>query len=93
MRADGIVFLRPVVADQLRLGHLDLDQAGEDALTQVQAAAVGYRIAVGPIAGRKTFRLHTPGAAIKALEPAKPFTAAPDGFSINAVGICEARQP
>jgi len=39
---------------------LDLDPDGEDALTRLQGAAVRYRIAVGPIAGRKSLRLHTP---------------------------------
>ena len=71
---------------------LDLDPAGEDALTQLQGAAVRYRIAVGPIAGRKTLRLHTPGAALdgSGREPPKPFTAARDGFSLNAAVACKA---
>jgi hypothetical protein len=71
---------------------LDLDPDGEDALTQLQGAAVRYRIAVGPVAGRKTFRLHTPGAALDGPggEPPKPFTAARDGFSLNAAVACKA---
>jgi len=73
---------------------LDLDRDGEDALTQLQGASIRYRIAVGPIAGRKTLRLHTPGAALEGSgrEPAnpKPFTAARDGFSLNAAVACKA---
>jgi hypothetical protein len=65
---------------------LDLDPAGEDALLQLQGASIRYRIAVGPITGRKTLRLHTPGAALEGpgREQPKPFTAAREGFSLNA---------
>jgi hypothetical protein len=63
---------------------LDLAPDGEDALTQLQGASIRYRIAVGPIAGRKTLRLHTPGAALEGPEHSKPFTGARDGFSLNA---------
>ena len=65
---------------------LDLDPEGEDALTQLQGASIRFAVAVGPIAGRKTLRLHTPGAALDGpvREPPKPFTAARDGFSLNA---------
>jgi hypothetical protein len=71
---------------------LDLDPDGEEALTQLQGAAVRYRIAVGPIEGRKTLRLHTPGVALDGpgREPPKPFTAARDGFSLNAAVACKA---
>jgi hypothetical protein len=41
---------------------------------------IRYRIAIGPIASRKTLRLHTPGAGFERCEPAKPLTAARDGF-------------
>jgi hypothetical protein len=51
---------------------------------QLQGASIRYRIAVGPIAGRKTLRLHTPGAAGESAQQPKPFTAARDGFSLNA---------
>lgn len=47
---------------------LDLDGDGEDALPQLQGASIRYRIAVGPIAGRKTLRLHTPGAGVEGRE-------------------------
>jgi hypothetical protein len=71
---------------------LDLDHDGEDALTQLQGASIRYRIAVGPIAGRKTLRLRTPGAALEGSgrEPPKPFTVARDGFSLNAGVACKA---
>ena len=54
---------------------LDLDPEGEDVLTQLQGASIRFAIDVGPIAGRKTLRLHTPGAGLEGLAPAKPFTA------------------
>ena len=71
---------------------LDLDPEGEDALTQLQGASIRFAVAVGPIAGRKTLRLHTPGAALDGpgREPPKPFTAARDGFSLNAAVGCNA---
>ena len=69
---------------------LDLDAGGEDALTQLQGASIRYRIAVGPIAGRKTLRLHTPGAGREGRAPAKPLTAGRDGFSLNAAVVCRA---
>ena len=57
---------------------------GEDALMELTRASIRYRIAVGPIAGRKTLRLHTPGAALEGREQPKRFSAARDGFSLNA---------
>ena len=70
--------------------HPAVEPAGEDALTQILGASIRYRIAVGPIAERKTLRLRTPVVAIEAREPAKPFTAARDGFSLNAAVACRA---
>ena len=49
-----------------------------------------YRIAVGPLAGRKTMTLRNPGAMVDAATSSKPSTAARDGFSINAAVGCEA---
>jgi len=65
--------------------YLDLEL--NSPLEQLSAAAVRYRIAVGPLAGRKTMTLHTPGAMADDTTPSKPFTAARDGFSINAAGL------
>ncbi len=59
-------------------------------LHQLSAAAVRYRIAVGPQAGRKTMTLRDPGAMVDDTTSSKPFTAARDGFSINAAVGCEA---
>ena len=42
--------------DDGELTWLDLDPNGEDALMQLQGASIRYRIAVGPIAGRKMQR-------------------------------------
>ena len=65
---------------------------GEDALTQLQGASIRCRIAVGPIAGRKTLRLLTPGANFEGREPVKPLTAARDGFSLNAALACRSEE-
>ncbi len=59
---------------------------------QLSAAAVRYRIAVGPQAGRKTMTLRNPRAMVDDTTSSKPFTAARDGFSINAAVGCEARE-
>ena len=50
--------------------------------------AVRYRIAVGPLAGRKTMTLRNPGAVVDEATSSKPFTAARDGVSINAAVGC-----
>ena len=66
-----------------------LDLEPGSTLEQLAAAAVRYRIALGPIAGRKTLTLHNPGAVSGARESAKPLTATRDGFSLNASLVCE----
>ena len=50
-------------------------------------SCIRYRIAVGPVAGRKTLRLHTPGAALDGpvREPLKALTAARDGVSLSGI--------
>jgi len=69
-----------------------LDLEPGSTLEHLAAAAVRYRIALGPIAGRKTLTLHNPGALSGARESAKPLTAARDGFSLNAALVCEDHQ-
>jgi len=68
------------------------DSGGDNALEQLASAAVRYRIAVGPIAGRKTMSLHSPGAVSGECAPAKTLTVARDGFSLNAAVACAAHQ-
>jgi len=70
--------------------YLDLEPSS--ALEQLSSASTRYRIAVGPIAGRRTMRIHTPSAASCDSVGAKPLTAARDGFSLNAAVACQARQ-
>jgi len=70
--------------------HPDTD--GDSALVQLVGAAVRYRIAVGPIAGRKTMTLHDPSAVSFEPVPAKALTTARDGFSLNAAVACETHQ-
>ena len=56
----------------------------------LESASVRYRIAVGPIAGRKTLRLQAPGAAGIETRVTKRLTATRDGFSLNASVACGA---
>jgi len=51
---------------------------------------VRYRIAVGPIAGRKTLRLQAPGTIATPTDVNTPLTATRDGFSLNASVACGA---
>jgi hypothetical protein len=69
---------------------LVFDPEVEGALVPLRDASIRYRIAVAPFAGRKTLRLHTPGARLE--EQPKPFTAARVGFSLNAAVACKARE-
>lgn len=69
-----------------------LDLEAGSTLEHLAAAAVRYRIALGPIAGRKTLTLHDPGAVVGARESAKPLTPARDGFSLNAALVCQAHE-
>lgn len=78
-----------VLVEEAEHPYFDLEL--NSPLEQLRAAAVRYRIAMGPLAGRKTMTLHRPGAMAADTTPSKPFTAARDGFSINASVGCEAR--
>ena len=69
----------------------DIEAGG--ALEQLAGAAVRYRIAVGPMAGRKTMTLHRPDAVSGENLSSKPLTATRDGFSLNAAVLCEPPQP
>lgn len=79
-----------VLVEDAEQPYLDLEPS--DALEQLSSASVRYRIAVGPIAGRKTMTLHTPGAVSSDAVAVKALTAARDGFSLNAAVACEAHQ-
>ena len=72
--------------------HRYLDLELNSPLEQLSAAAVRYPFAVGPQAGRKTMTLRNPGAMVDEATLSKPFTAARDGFSINAAVGCEAHK-
>ena len=74
-----------------------LELAFDSPLEQLSAAAMQYRIALGPLAGRKTMTLHQAAASRSTVDdahpaPIKPFTAARDGFSLNAAVGCEAHE-
>ncbi len=64
--------------------HPYLDLELNSPLHQLSAAAVRYRIAVGPQAGRKTMTLRSPDAMVDEATLSKAFTAGRDGVSINA---------
>ncbi len=66
-----------------------LDLEVSSPLEQLAAAAVRYRITVGPLAGRKTMSLHSPSAVAGGSVAVKPLTAARDGFSLIAAVACE----
>ncbi|MEO8445776.1 MAG: transposase, partial [Gammaproteobacteria bacterium] len=62
--------------------HLDLDREAT-ALDHLLSHSITYRIALGPRAGQKAFTLQSlPGTRLP--EPAKPFLASADGFSLHA---------
>ena len=79
-----------VLVEEAEQPYLDLEL--DSPLEQLRAAAVRYRISMGPLAGRKTMTLHSPGAMADDVAPSKPFTAARDGFSINAAVGCESHE-
>jgi hypothetical protein len=72
-------------------GEPYLDLEPDSPLDELNAAAVRYRIVVGPLAGRKTMTLHDPTRVV-ANAPSKPFTVSRDGFSLNAAVACEPHQ-
>ncbi len=76
-----------VLIEEPEYPYLDLEL--NSPLEQLSAASVRYRIAVGPQAGRKTMTLRNPRAMVDGTTSSKPFTAARDGFSINAAVGCE----
>ena len=59
--------------------YLHLERPDDEALATLERAAVRYRIALGPMAGRKTLRLQIPGATGIAVQAATPLTATRDG--------------
>ena len=70
--------------------YRNLERPDDDALAVLESASVRYRIAVGPIAGRKTLRLQAPGSVSTATQVTKRLTATRDGFSLNAAVDCRA---
>ena len=68
------------------------DLSLDSPLEQLSAAAVRYRIALGPQAGRKTMTLRRGGAQSEELPLDKPFTVARDGLSLNCAVSCGANE-
>ena len=65
-----------------------LDLQPEDAHDHLSAAAVRYRIAIGPAAGQRTFTIRSPTLARE--PPPKHLTIDRNGFSLNAAVACRA---
>jgi hypothetical protein len=65
---------------------LDLEPA--DAIDNLAAASIRYRIALGPEAGRRTLTLKNPGLTRSDTVP-KALTADQNGFSLNAAVACQ----
>lgn len=70
--------------------HPYLDLEPQDALDELGAASIRYRIAAGPGTGQRVLALRTPSLA-RSHSP-KPLTVDRDGFSLNACVACDARQ-
>jgi hypothetical protein len=62
--------------------HLNLDREGTT-MDSLLGHSITYRIALGPRAGQKAFTLQSLPSALLS-EPAKPFLASADGFSLHA---------
>lgn len=73
---------------QTLLAELDADSKEARMLRPLQTAAVTYRIAFGPRAGRKKLTLQ--GAVIRATAARQPLCADIDGFSLHAAAPVEA---
>ena len=72
--------------------YLDVDTAPDDGLAGLAAAAVRYRIAVGPLAGQRTMRLRVPTLAASLSPNPGALTADHNEFSLNAAVACGATQ-
>ena len=69
---------------------LNFKAAAADALAIIESASVRCRIALGPIARRKTLRPQVPGAVATPMDSATPLAANRDGFSLGAAGAVDA---
>ena len=68
-----------------------LDLEPPDTLRHLNAASIGYRVAVGRRAGSRTLTLKNPALA-ENQSTRKPFTADRDGFSLNCAVACQPHQ-
>ena len=77
-----------VLVEEQGAPYLDFEPEG--GLSELASRAASYRIAVGPLAGRRTMRLRT--APIEPDPPTGPLTAMREGFSLNAAVACQPHQ-
>ncbi|NRB42392.1 MAG: transposase [Pseudomonadales bacterium] len=68
---------------------LNLEETDDSGMQQIQGSAITYRIAVGPLQGRKTFTLQTIPAIVE-----ENYSAAVkvNGFSLHAGVVCLAKE-
>ena len=77
-----------LLVEQADQPYLDLQI--DDAIDQFGAASLAYRVILGANAGSRLLTLRNPLSSTPA--STKPFTAARDGFSLNAAVACQAHQ-
>jgi hypothetical protein len=70
--------------------HPSLDLVSDSSLEHLQAAAIAYRVAIGPYAGRKALTLYSVPPVDE--PPNNPLLARISGFSLHAATVCEAWQ-
>ncbi|NRB37004.1 MAG: IS91 family transposase [Pseudomonadales bacterium] len=69
--------------------YLNLDESDDSGMQQIQGCAITYRIAVGPLQGRKTLTLQTIPAII---EENYSSAVKVNGFSLHAGVVCQAKE-
>ena len=87
--------LRRLVTDGLLVVDSEqprLDFQPDETMGNIESASIRYRIAVGPDAGRRTMVIIDPHLVSEVPRSTKPFTAARDGFSLNAAVVCQPHQ-
>ena len=87
--------MRRLVKDSLLVEDPEqpwLDLAEPDTIDALNAAAIRYRVAVGPGAGNRTLTLNNPALQRTQQAQPKPFTVDRDRFSLNAAVACQPHQ-
>lgn len=91
-RITGALVRAGVLVMEAEQPYLDVDMAPDDVLAGLAAAAVRYRVAVGPLAGQRSMRLRVPTPAESLVPCPGALTTSHNGFSLNAAVACGARE-